>query len=230
MNSQTINKRLNKISSLLNNFDEEEQISALEKDLLLSYIRELYTFVLEDIPTATISSPSVKPKPSIQESIPIKTEPKIHTEEAPKMKVFEHQEVEEKQVSAVEHVIEKKVEIKEVPINIPATSQKLSKPELIQEIFAEDTVTDLSDKLGLSAIKDLTKAMGINERIFTQQELFGNDSSRFTQTLSHLDQCQNFNEAKQFLMDTIIPMYDWTHEAKIKKANTFVKMVKRRFL
>jgi hypothetical protein len=71
--------------------------------------------------------------------------------------------------------------------------------------------------------------MGINERIFTQQELFGNNQMQFNETLQKLNNCQNFIEAKQYLLDNVISVYDWTNEQKIKKAATFVKLVKRKF-
>ncbi|HMT54541.1 MAG TPA: hypothetical protein PKC06_14900, partial [Saprospiraceae bacterium] len=102
--------------------------------------------------------------------------------------------------------------------------------EIMDELFAEERISDLSDKLSLSPIKDLTKSMGINEKIFTQQELFGNNQQQFITTLEKLNNCQNFTEAKQYLLENVINDFGWTSEGKVKKAATFIKLVKRKFV
>lgn len=70
--------------------------------------------------------------------------------------------------------------------------------------------------------------MGINERIFTQQELFGNNQAHFSKNIEGLNKCQSFDEAKQYLVDNVIYKYDWVAEPKIKKAATFIKFIKKK--
>jgi len=233
MDTQSFNKKLNKISALADNGNADGHFSSLERDLLLSYIRELYEIVLDGKPNV-IKSVSHTP-------IPIQKE-----EEAPgkiqEPVVQEHNEAPVPVVNKVEPkpepvvilpIIEKPEapqpapEIKAVTIN-PAPTIKHN-PDALAEMFAEEKINDLSDKLASSPVKDLTKSMGINERIFTQQELFGNNQQLFNETLQRLNNCQDFGEAKQYLVENVISTYDWTNENKVKKATTFIKFVKRKF-
>lgn len=238
MDIKNFNKKLTKISALTDTSSETIQLSSLERDLLLSYIRDLYDLALDNMPA---KNQTFTPEPKTQEKPIIHTQPvatfieepivpaptKVMTPEPPKEEVI------------IPTVITENIEVQK-PIQIEQVAASVSpdvsigKPasqsnDLIAELFADEKVSDLSDKLALSPVKDLTKSMGINERIFTQQELFGNNQTLFNDTLQRLNNCQNFAEAKQYLLDNVISTYDWTNEHKIKKAATFVKLVKRKF-
>ena len=56
--------------------------------------------------------------------------------------------------------------------NQATTPSSTFSPDMLA-IFEEKPITELSDKLSQTPISDLTKAMGISERIFTVNELFG---------------------------------------------------------
>jgi hypothetical protein len=128
--------------------------------------------------------------------------------------------------AAVQPVI---VEAQPVQPVSPVQSPPNLPSEALNEIFAELTIRDLSDKLALSPIQDLSKAMGLNEKVLTQQELFGNNAQVFQDAMQYMNQCRTFAEAKQYLMEHIIVTYHWTSDAKVKKAANFVKLVRRRF-
>lgn len=233
MDTQLFNKKLNKISALADNGNADGHFSSLERDLLLSYIRELYEIVLDGKPNV-IKSVSHTPIPiQKEETVPAKIQEPIVKEhnEAPIPEV--NKVVRKPEPVAILPKIEKTEaiqptpEIKATTINpIPTVKHN---PDALAEMFAEEKINDLSDKLASSPVKDLTKSMGINERIFTQQELFGNNQQVFNETLQRLNICQNFGEAKQYLVENVISTYDWTNENKVKKATTFIKFVKRKF-
>jgi hypothetical protein len=243
MDIKSFNKKLNKISALTDTGNDGVQLSALERDLLLSYIRDLYDLALDNMPSinknqsttvsevkrqepVVVASPPVPPiVEPVQPTISVPT-PTIPVYEAPKVEEVVNSPAVVEKVEAPAIKIEPVVvtpEIKQSP-SVSSISN-----ELLAELFADEKVTDLSDKLALSPVKDLTKSMGINERIFTQQELFGNNQTQFNDTLQRLNNCQNFEEAKQYLLENVINVYDWTNEQKLKKAATFVKLVKRKF-
>jgi hypothetical protein len=233
MDTQSFNKKLNKISALADNGNADGHFSSLERDLLLSYIRELYEIVLDGKPNVIKSVTHIPSPVQKEEAVPAKIqEPVVHEHaEAPVPVVIK---VEPKpEPVAILPIIEKPEapqptpEIKAVTIN-PVPTIKLH-PDALAEMFAEEKINDLSDKLASSPVKDLTKSMGINERIFTQQELFGNNQQVFNETLQRLNNCQDFVEAKQYLVENVISTYDWTNENKVKKATTFIKFVKRKF-
>ena len=69
-----------------------------------------------------------------------------------------------------------------------------------EELFEIKEATDLSERLSQSPIKDLNKAMGINERILTTNELFDGNGDAMKDALSTINRLSNFNEAKDYLL------------------------------
>lgn len=229
MDIQNFNKKISKISALADNGNTDGHFSSLERDLLLSYIRELYDIALDGKPNIN--------KMVAQVTVPEKVVEHIETkviEPVEKMALEQPASVLVPAEIVIESTdIEKDIQIKpaaEIKVDVihpsPIKNQNI---DVLIEIFAEEKITDLSDKLASSPVKDLTKSMGINERIFTQQELFGNNQQVFNETLQKLNNCQNFDDAKQYLVENVIFSYDWTNENKVKKASTFIKFVKRKF-
>jgi hypothetical protein len=233
MDTQVFNKKLNKISALADNGNADGHFSSLERDLLLSYIRELYEIVLDGKSTVIKSVAHTPVQTTKEEVIPAKADtPAVQTyEQTPEPIPAKVEMVTEPDV--IQSIIEKEEVMIPAPVvkNVitQTTASKIQNPDALAEMFAEEKINDLSDKLASSAINDLTKSMGINERIFTQQELFGNNQQVFNETLQRLNICQNFGEAKQYLLENVISTYDWTSENKVKKATTFIKFVKRKF-
>lgn len=239
MDIKNFNRKLHKISSLAENANDDNDLTALEHDLLLSYIRDLYEIALDhkvSEPARRENKPVVNPitdRPQVEQIQPV-TPSVVHVvkeilvETPPQVVVAEEQTARiEIQHIEPEKVIEKPIEV----INTPKKAGKeIISQEIMDELFAEERISDLSDKLSLSPIKDLTKSMGINEKIFTQQELFGNNQQQFITTLEKLNNCQNFTEAKQYLLENVINDFGWTSEGKVKKAATFIKLVKRKFV
>ncbi len=239
MDIKNFNRKLHKISSLAENATDDNDLTALEHDLLLSYIRDLYEIALDhkvSEPARRESKPVVNPitdRPQVEQIQPVIPSvvhvlKEIVVETPPQVVVAEEQTARiEIQHIEPEKIIEKPIEV----INTPKKAGKeIISQEIMDELFAEERISDLSDKLSLSPIKDLTKSMGINEKIFTQQELFGNNQQQFITTLEKLNNCQNFTEAKQYLLENVINDFGWTSEGKVKKAATFIKLVKRKFV
>lgn len=243
MNWHPFLTKLNKIKILAETAQQEGEISRLERDLLSSYVRDLYEYLWEtEQPHATSAPgsfenqrktvqptvPTPEPAPVVKENIvtkpvepiiepvtiaePIQSSPQAPVESKPEPQVV-------KQAEEVFAVTESK-----------ARAEKSIDPALLAELFVEDKVSDLSDKLASQKINDLTKAMGINEKIFTIQELFNNDNNLFNQTISHLNALSDFQSAKNFIAEELVPPLDWTSEKKIKKAATFIKLVRRRYM
>lgn len=246
MDIQVFNKKLHKISALTENAISDGQFSPLERELILSYIRELYDIVLDEKHPLDVRQAPVVVERKME---PVYAEP-IRQPEAPKatpiaepivipQPVVQTVVVEEKVVAipqpepvlvqVVEEVV--KVEpVKQAEIQKPSFVPSAASADALSELFVDEKISDLSDKLAQSPVKDLTKSMGINERIFTQQELFGNNQAHFSETLEGLNKCQSFDEAKQYLVHNVICKYDWVAEQNIKKAVTFIKLVKRKFI
>lgn len=173
--------------------------------------------------------------------------PKAESEEYDVAPIVEELEAVEKQ-----EVVEKpkpkkveKVEAKEAkkPVAKKAEAPKaVKKPRksLVASSDEEDdtvgnlwepvAITELSQKLSFSPIKNIHKAISINERIFTQNELFAGDHILFRSTLEQIEGMSSFEEASTFLKNGIAKDENWESGKKRKKAIQFMHLVQRRFL
>ena len=102
-------------------------------------------------------------------------------------------------------------------------------PEHEELFHISSSAKELSEKLSQSRITDLNNALGINERIFTVNELFGANNSLYRDVINDLNNLQSFEEAKAYLSSKIAEKYNWTHKNKRTKAKNFIKLVRRRY-
>ena len=118
-------------------------------------------------------------------------------------------------------------------VNTPASviieASKVELSEKMISIFEKSRGLEISDKLGNLPLKDLTKVMGINERMFTIKELFGGNQERFKTVMSDINELSGYDEAKEYLIREVATELKWDSEAHYKKADKFVKLVQRRF-
>ena len=131
-------------------------------------------------------------------------------------------------------IVVEKVEVKEavkqtVTESVTITQSTFNISEDLEAIFIQEEVSDLSEKISMSRIEDISKVIGINERIFTINELFGSDAKLFESTLSKLNKASNFEEAKGIIINEVALPKNWEKDNKLKKAQQFIKHVRRKF-
>jgi hypothetical protein len=247
---------LEKVNALYKSMSADARhVSTIEKDLMRSYIQQLYEVFL-DLPVGTTppetppveiikSSPKItlrKPEP-VPPSPPVSTPKPVQT----KQETLPEQAPAPDPIPAPAPVPEKKPEpliplpkvepappVREMPnVAPPATSRPepsvIPNEEEMEELFAFSSAKELSEKLSELPITDIKKAIGINERIFTINELFGGDQATFDLTLTTLNQLKNYEEAKDFLIRHVAGRFNWVAKDKKSKAKTFIKLVKRRY-
>jgi len=238
MNRKAVKKYIDKINALNNSIMDDEAYSEMETDLLESYARFLLAAVVEnqiEAETTTteakvkrvVSPPPVIPSPVV-ESSPSVLEEKIAE---PKVEIAETKIEPPKEEAPIEPVAKVVEEVAPVAEEKPAADQNkptVAIPEL-EELFEFKAVKELSDRLRMQPIKDLTTAISINERIFTVQELFGGDKDKFQSTISKINGMASYDDAKSFLINGIAKDNEWYSDAKHKKAAQFIQLVKRRF-
>ena len=78
------------------------------------------------------------------------------------------------------------------------------------------------------AISDLTRAMSINDKLLYSNELFGRDMASMNETLQQLQQLNSMEEARELLID-IAEHNDWTEEERSDVAESFIKLVRRKY-
>jgi len=119
----------------------------------------------------------------------------------------------------------REVEVAESPF-APSPSEL---PAKVRDLFAIESQGDLSDKLGGSAVPDLTRAMAINERILAQNDLFGGQRSELDEALRHLNSLDSYADAVSYLGGGAALKYDWVEEDRRPTARAFAKLVRRRY-
>ncbi len=234
MNIKQANIILEKINRLYKSMTlDPSNIDEFEQDLMLSYIRQLQDAFSSRGKTKKKSKtelPSIVHIPK-QESKP---EPKVESPPEPKVikqepKSTPPPEPEPKEVKMEQPTPESKPT--PAPTQNPGASNaspSLSKEDF-NELFDQKQAKELSEKLGELPIKDLTKAMGLNEKIFTINELFGGDGKAFDTALKTLNTFNSFEQAKAYLSENIAGQYDWTEKGKKKKAINLIKLIRRRY-
>ncbi len=250
MDYKKAKKQLKKIKTLLDSFESlGEPISEMEARLLRKYADEFKAIVphheIEDIPATQpkVESAIINLKGDIQEK-ELPTEPVIEEEyDVPPVK---EEVVVEEIVEELEEEVTVEPEIaiqpakKVAAVQKTAAQKKTSKKVLVAEhdedelskisLWEPEAITELSQKLSFSPIKNVFKAISINERIFTQNELFNGDNLSFRATLEQIETLSSFEEASDLLRKGVAAENNWEDPKKIKKAKEFMRLVQRRFI
>jgi hypothetical protein len=219
---------------------DQSNIASIEKDLMQSYIKQLYEIFMQiDTNQAAPSSFTAPPPPPKKKIEILKEEPKempISTGEEPMYKPPRIIEMPTEPEPTPEPKAEPEPILKEEPPKkapvetSPSYTAKTSGSDgEVEVLFEQPEVRELSERLEQLPISDLTKAMGLNERIFTINELFGGDQSAFSQVVDALNNLDSFEEARAYLTQQVVNKYGWASKEKKQKAKNFIKLVRRRY-
>ncbi len=212
MNKTKFKKYLKKIKSFEDWIDNDEQLSAIENDLLLDYVKKLYEAIID-----------------------IDNEPKTHkAKKKHKQEIMSDTDIEEKKEEVkVEKIIPEPQEVNMEKKDIKEVEEEKPIMEFSNEflsIFAENNSNELSEKLSKRPIKDLKKAFGINEKIFTIKEIFNGDKNAFEDAIEKFNNFNNFEEAKKYILEELAQTFNWDKPNNIKKIGQFIKTIQRRYL
>jgi hypothetical protein len=126
-------------------------------------------------------------------------------------------EMQEKEAIVVEPIKEtQESENQEVQILHLEINEKLSK-----------TSIEIAQQLQETAINDLRKAIGINDKYLFINELFGGDEQFFEQTIKTLNLFNFWAEADFWIKKELIPLKKW--DVEMPAVQQFMLLVKRRF-
>ncbi len=225
-------------------------LSTLERDLILHYLRELYEIYLttevQALPVlkSTVASPSVQPieKEPVQKTLEFKFEsPEEPRQEASPIVEIPPIRIYGEGIKSItpEPIIEKPA----VPYPQPSVLEAIATypsppiigklntlPVSIQELFEIKKSTELSDKLNELPLRDINRAIGLNDRLEIINNLFGTQKSLFDQIISDLNTFKTFEEAQELLGLGPAIQYKWDHEDRREKAIEFIRLIRRRYL
>ncbi len=99
------------------------------------------------------------------------------------------------------------------------------------ELFEFKAASELSQRLSETKVEDLNKAMGLNEKFFYINELFGGNSAKFRACLEFLNNnAKNIESAREYLEADIMDTHSWANPKRKPLAKDFIKTVRRRYL
>ena len=250
MDLKNAEKLLRKINMLFESLQEDaDHVSAIERDLMRSHLRRLYDAFLEEAPTGGGRSnakapPKAKPQPKVEV---IKQAPAVRRPAPPPPAPAPTPEpaYEPPRLIELDDELQVIADTPPPPPPKPQPKPRAAKPapqpsappapaaaeldEEVEALFALPKGSDMAAKLSSARISDLNRALGLNERYLTRDELFGGSDSALKDTLQTLNGFGSFEEAKHYLAQQIIPKYSWTDKSKRKKAQVFIKLVSRRY-
>jgi hypothetical protein len=101
--------------------------------------------------------------------------------------------------------------------------------EVLEHLFELPGTEEVSGRFSHIPIASIESAMGLNERIFTLNELFGGDKGLFDATCAELNNLNAFAEAKKMLMKGPAQQFNWADPQRVKMAEQFIRIVARRY-
>ena len=244
---------LEKINALHNSMSiDDGNVASIERDLMLSYIKQLYEHFLHD--EASRPAEVDKPDSTRQERPAVKrtyTPPRIieipDTQRSARMApgpdplpdpVPEQPEPEPKR--------EPEPDPNPRPTPPPPQPQPVPPPppqpqprpprghapalnnKEVAALFEFKAAKELSEKLSERPVNDLTKSLAINDRLLYMNELFGKDLNALNDTLSMLNKYDGMEEARGLLFN-LEEQYNWIEEERQPVARDFIKLVRRRY-
>jgi len=260
MDLQKVKQQLDKLNSYYNYLEaNKDSISRLDKDTFLATIRGLYDACFDEA-AAPKKVKSTKQTSTTTKTTVRKKKPKVvftssnnnqEEEDTEKEETVEADHTTKKVAQKTEEDSpSKKQEVKQEEANdntenkkqeqAPNSKNKDKQNETVdattfneefEELFVFKAATDLSQKLSASPLKDLNKALGLNEKFLYINELFGGDVSKFQHSIKILNKGDDFEDARKHMENELIAANEWLKNKERKQiAKDFVKLVHRRYL
>ncbi len=225
---------INKINALYKNIDANSPgVSPLERDLMLSYLRQFYE---------TIALSKTQPKPAIseekKESIPLNVasvDEKIETSTLGGTNPIDLSKIIEKEIPKEDLTTGNHIVVEPIA---PIPAEILPFAETVKPVYSGDLnslffwqePSNLAEKLANQPLSSLSlTTFSMNERLLYENDLFRKNKSDMEEAIKMLNNFSHFDQAKTFLLQ-LGTQYDWHKEERKDAAKSFINTVRRRFL
>ena len=243
MNFTKAKMYLEKINLLYQGIQEDNQVSPIERKLMLDYISKLYdSFLFDGQQNNSIPAPPPAPvrETPVSKPAPVKVATPPPPPPTPAPEVVEAPIVQQPAyvpppAPVVEAPVKEEAKPKKFDLKLPTAKvtpsvAPTSFKAVYNELFEQEGTRDLSQKLSERPISSLKSAWGVGDKFLIVNELFGKDISAFDDAIGSLNDMSSLNEARGYLESNIIEKYNWTDVSKLKVAKDFIKTVKRRYV
>ncbi|MBB4078800.1 type IV secretory pathway VirB10-like protein [Lewinella aquimaris] len=215
---------------------DESGPSALERDLMLGYLRELYDLYLnageaqqqvrkqlektdpKPPPPPPPPAPAPKPEPAPE---PVKVAP-------PPPPVPEAPVPPPPAPAYAEHTAKIDPEYSRPAPNPPQPAPQPNLSPDVEALFKEVETNGFSSRRMQPKVNDLTRALSINNRVLFSNTLFRNNEE-LNLALKELNLKGSFGNARAQLID-LAQHHHWTDEERQETAREFIDLVRRRYV
>ncbi len=243
MNFSKAKTYLEKINLLYQGIQEDNQMSPIERKLMLDYISNLYDcFWYDEQQNSTPATPKpqkITPRPPVKVATP--PPPPTPAPEVVEAPIAQPAYVpptpapapKPEPVIAEQPVVEKP-QPKRFDLNLhkakvtPAAAVGFN--AVYNELFEQEGTKDLSQKLSERPISSLKSAWGVGDKFLIVNELFGKDISAFDDAIDKLNGMSSIDEARGYLEQNVIEKYNWTDVNKLSVSKNFIKTIRRRYI
>ena len=225
---------INKINALYKNIDANTPgVSPLERDLMLSYLRQFYE---------TIALSKTQPKPAIseerRESIPLNVtsvDEKVETSTLGSTNAIGISKIVEKEIPKEDLTIGNNFVVEPIA---PIPAEILPVAETVKPVYNGDLnslfiwqePSNLAERLASQPLSSLSPStFSMNEKLLYANDLFGKNNAEMEEAIKMLNNLPHFDQAKSFLIQ-LGEQYDWNKEEHKEAAKSFINTVRRRFL
>jgi hypothetical protein len=225
---------INKINALYKNIDANTPgVSPLERDLMLSYLRQFYE---------TIALSKTQPKPAISEekseSIPLNVpsvDEKVETSTLGSTNAIGISKIVEKEIPKEDLTIGNNFVVEPIA---PIPAEILPVTETVKPVYSGDLnslfiwqePSNLAERLASQPLSSLSPStFSMNEKLLYANDLFGKNNAEMEEAIKMLNNLPHFDQAKSFLIQ-LGEQYDWNKEEHKEAAKSFINTVRRRFL
>jgi len=225
---------INKINALYKNIDANTPgVSPLERDLMLSYLRQFYE---------TIALSKTQPKPAISEekseSIPLNVasvDEKVETSTLGSTNAIGISKIVEKEIPKEDLTIGNNFVVEPIA---PIPAEILPVTETVKPVYSGDLnslfiwqePSNLAERLASQPLSSLSPStFSMNEKLLYANDLFGKNNAEMEEAIKMLNNLPHFEQAKSFLIQ-LGEQYDWNKEEHKEAAKSFINTVRRRFL
>lgn len=189
------------IGEMISRMKTEGPVPAIEIDIVLEKIRNLYTDV-SNLKEFNLPAAKKVAKPA-----------EVQVEEPAKLDKVQEEKT----------VVKSENKVSEEPATI-ADRFKGEKKFINERLGDNGNRQDLSSKLQSKPIRDIGTSLGLNDRFKLINELFNGDKESYQRTIEILDSATNFNEAFNYISTS----YDWDMEDD--SVQMLLDLVRRKFI
>lgn len=231
---EILTKDIQDIEKLVGNLQNSTASSAIELDLALSKLRNVYeilTMIKADKLNELINTPvAVSPEPQKEEHLTpepqaaVKPEAQKEVKVAPEPQATVNPEPQEEVQVAPEPQAEAKPEPQAAAPDPAILGEKFPVESSINENLAEKQGGQMDAKFVGQAIDNISRNIGINDRFLIIRELFEGDSDGFSKLLGQLDAAENYQSAAALMEER------FSGSAEHEGVEILAGLVKRRYI